>query len=123
MIVSKNLANWQKSKKCGILNKKKGVEMLFSSIDSEIEKLRNQKFTGHIKFGIEKSNIVSITINSRLEKSDIDNTDFERQLKNLCTMKNFYGSIEFDLILGNVERLNYCISINGQNLKDRLGEF
>ena len=30
----------------------------------------------------------------------------------------YYGSIEFDLILGKVERLNHCISLNGQVLKD-----
>ena len=95
--------------------------MLFSDINNEIEKFRNKKFTGHLKFGIEKSAIVSLTINSRLEKSDCDNYDFDSQLSELCENSNFYGSIEFDLVLGETKRLNYCISINGQYLKERLG--
>ena len=95
--------------------------MLLSDINSEIEKFREKNFTGHIKFGIEKSAIVSMTINSRLEKSDLENTNFERQLYELCSNNNFYGSIEFDLILGKVERLNYSINISGQSLKDRIG--
>ena len=95
--------------------------MLFSDINNEIEKFRIKKFTGHLKFGIEKSAVVSLTINSRLEKSDCDNYDFGKQLEDLCEINNFYGSIEFDLVLGKIERLNYCISINGQYLKERLG--
>ena len=94
--------------------------MLFAEINSEVEKYRTKKFTGHLKFGIEKSSIVSMTVNSRLERSDNGNSDYDKQLLELCSSPNFFGSIEFDLILGNVERLNYCMSFNGQNLKDKL---
>ena len=90
--------------------------MLFADINAEVEKYRAKAFTGHLKFGIEKSQIVSITENSRLEKSDNTNAAFEKQLLELCS-DIFYGSIEFDLVLGEVERLNYCMSLNGQNLK------
>lgn len=95
--------------------------MLFAEINAEVEKYRLKKFTGHLKFGIEKSSIVSMTVNSRLEKSDIENFDFDKQLMELCSNPNFFGSIEFDLRLGKVERLNYCMSYNGQNLKEKLG--
>lgn len=92
--------------------------MLFVEINREIEKFQKNNYTGHIKFGIEKSKIVSMTINSRLEKSDRDNSDFMNQLTMLCKIPDYYGSIEFDLILGKIERLNHCISLNGQVLKD-----
>ncbi|MBO7517830.1 MAG: hypothetical protein J6T31_01825 [Methanobrevibacter sp.] len=95
--------------------------MLFADINAEVEKYRAKAFTGHLKFGIEKSQIVSITENSRLEKSDNTNAAFEKQLLELCS-DIFYGSIEFDFVLGEVERLNYCKSYNGQNLKDKLGK-
>ena len=71
-----------------------------------------------MKFGIEKSRIVSMTINSHLEKSDCNNSDFTKQLVKLCSLPDYYGSIEVDLILGKVERLNHCISLNGQVLKN-----
>lgn len=91
--------------------------MLLADINTVLENKKTERFTGHIKFGIEKSQLVSMTINSRLEKSDVENNEFEKQLIELCKYPNFYGSIEFDLILGKVERLNYCQSFNGQNLR------
>ena len=92
--------------------------MLLAEINKEIEKFQRMNYTGHVKFGIEKSKIVSMTINSHLEKSDRDNSDFVNKLNTLCRIPEYYGSIEFDFILGNVERLNHCISLNGQVLKD-----
>ena len=92
--------------------------MLLAEINREIEKFQRNSYTGHVKFGIEKSKIVSMTINSRLEKSDRDNSDFGNQLSTLCRIPEYYGSIEFDLVLGKIERLNHCISLNGQALKD-----
>lgn len=95
--------------------------MLFADINAEVESYRAKNFTGHLKFGIEKSQIVSITENSRLEKSDNNNANFEKQLLEICN-DNFYGSIEFDIVLGDVERFNYCKSYNGQNLKEKMGK-
>lgn len=95
--------------------------MLFADINAEIKKYREKAFTGHLKFGIEKSQIVSITENSRLEKTECNNASFDKQLSELCS-DTFYGSIEFDLVLGEVERLNYCKSYNGQYLKEKLGK-
>lgn len=95
--------------------------MLFEVINRELEKRRINAFTGHIKFGIEKSAIVSMTVNSRLEKSDNNNANFAKQLMELCSNTDFYGSIEFDVVLGEVERLNYCMSYNGNVLKKELG--
>lgn len=92
--------------------------MLLAEINKEIEKFRKAGYTGHIKFGIEKSKIVSMTINSHFEPSENDNADFEKKLFTLCAIPEYYGSIEFDLRLGKVERLNHCISLNGQVLKD-----
>lgn len=92
--------------------------MLLAEINKEVDKFTKVKYTGHVKFGIEKSKIVSITINSHLEKSDRDNTDFANKLRTLCNIPEYYGSIEFDFIMGKVERLNHCISLNGQVLKN-----
>lgn len=92
--------------------------MLFADINREIQKLQNCSYTGHIKFGIENSKIVSMTINSRLETSNRPNADFEKQLQTLCANPEYYGSIEFDLVLGKVERINHCISLNGSVLKN-----
>lgn len=95
--------------------------MLFAEINAEVKKYQDRAFTGHLKFGIEKSSIVSLTINSRLEKSDQENDKYDKILMDLCSTPNFYGSIEFDLIFGEVKRLNYCMSFNGQSLKEKLG--
>ena len=92
--------------------------MLLAEINKEIEKFEKSGFTGHVKFGIEKSKIVSMTINSQYEKSENDNSDFEKKLLTLCAIPEYYGSIEFDLRLGKVERLNHCISLNGQVLRN-----
>jgi hypothetical protein len=96
-------------------------KMLFAEINTEVEKYRARAWTGHLKFGIENSQIVSLTENSRLEKSDCNNENFGMQLSELCK-DIFYGSIEFDLILGEVKRLHYCRSFNGQSLRKKLAE-
>ena len=94
--------------------------MLLADINKVLEKKKKENFTGHIRFGIEKSQLVTLTINSRLEESKNDNDEFDKKLAELCQYPNFYGSIDFDLILGKVERLNYCMSMNGQVLKYEL---
>lgn len=94
--------------------------MLIAQINSVVEKYQEKAFTGHLKFGIEKSMIVSITELSKCEKSDLLNADFSKQLFEICKDLT-YGSIEFDLFLGKVERLNYCKSFNGELLKKKLG--
>ena len=94
--------------------------MLIAEIDRVIKQYQNRSFTGHVKFGIEKSTIVSITELSKCEKSDLLKADFQKQLTEICTDLN-YGSIEFDLFLGKVERLNYCKSFNGELLKKKIG--
>lgn len=94
--------------------------MLLLEINGEVEKWQKQAFTGHLKFGIEKSAIVSLSVNSRVEKSDQTNADYGKRLAELCSNPNFFGSIEFDLILGKIERLNYCMSFNGAHLQEKL---
>lgn len=94
--------------------------MLIAEINAIVEKYQVRNFTGHLKFGIEKSQIVSITELSKCEKSDLLNADFAKQLTEICN-DLIYGSIEFDLFLGKVERLNYCKSFNGEILKKKLG--
>ena len=94
--------------------------MLIAEINAVVEKYQNKNFTGHLKFGIEKSTIVSITELSKCEKSELLNADFAKQLVEICT-DLVYGSIEFDLVFGKVERLNYCKSFNGEILKKKLG--
>lgn len=95
--------------------------MLLAEINSVVKQYQDKFFTGHIKFGIEKSKVVSLTINSRLERSDNENAEYDKQLAELCSVNNFFGSIEFDLIRGKLERLNYCMSFNGVNLAEKLG--
>ena len=94
--------------------------MLIAKIDAVVKTYQEKKFTGHLKFGIEKSNIVSFTELSKCEKSEIVNADFEKQLFEICN-DLVYGSIEFDLVFGKIERLNYCKSFNGENLKNKIG--
>lgn len=94
--------------------------MLIAEINAVVGKYQSKNFTGHLKFGIEKSTIVSITELSKCEKSDLINADFEKQLTEICN-DLIYGSIEFDFVLGKVERLNYCKSFNGEILKKKLG--
>ena len=95
--------------------------LLFAEINAEVQKYQKKFFTGHLKFGIEKSVIVSMTENSRLESSEKVNVDYTSRLAELCSNPDFYGSIEFDLVLGKIERLNYCVSYNGASLKRKLG--
>lgn len=94
--------------------------MLIAEINAVVEKYQKKAFTGHLKFGVEKSNIVSFTENSDCENTQFTNANWDRQLFEICT-DLVYGSIEFDLILGKVERLKYCKSFNGELLKKKLG--
>ena len=94
--------------------------MLIAEINAVVEKYQEKAFTGHLKFGIEKSNIVSFTEISVCEKSERLNADWDKQLMEICS-DLVYGSIEFDLVFGKVERLNYCKSFNGEILKKKLG--
>ena len=95
--------------------------MLIAEINSVVEKYQKNAFTGHIKFGIENAKIVSFTEISKVEESFRNSADFARQLVEICN-DMIFGSIEFDLILGKIERLNYCKSYNGEILKKKLGK-
>ena len=94
--------------------------MILADINTVVEKYQNKAFTGHIKFGIENSKIVSFSEVSKVEESFRNSADFGRQLIEICS-DMVYGSIEFDFILGKIERLNYCKSFNGELLKRKLG--
>lgn len=95
--------------------------MLIADINSVVESYQKKAFTGHIKFGVENSKIVSFTEVSKIEESFRTNSDFGRQLIEICE-DMIFGSIEFDFILGKIERLNYCKSYNGEILKKKLGK-
>lgn len=94
---------------------------MLAEINSQIDLFIKDNFTGHIKFGIEHSQIVSLTINSRQEFNESENKDFNKKLIELCSTDDYFGSIEFDLEFGAVKRLNYIKTINGASLKKRLG--
>ncbi|MBQ3641934.1 hypothetical protein II906_08445 [bacterium] len=94
---------------------------MLAEINSQIDTFIQDNFTGPIKFGIEHSKIVSITINSRQEFHESGNKDFNKKLIELCSSDDYFGSIEFDLELGEVKRLNYIKTINGASLIKRLG--
>ena len=94
---------------------------MLAEINQQIELFIKDNFTGHIKFGIEHSKIVSLTINSRVEFNESENRDFNKKLIELCSTDDYFGSIEFDLEFGTVKRLNYIKTINGISLQKRLG--
>ena len=83
------------------------------------------KFKGHIKFGVEKSNVVSMSVSTRFENPI--NTkmfvDIVGELKKLFDENVFFGSLEFDIDCGSVVQFNWVYSCNGLDLKEKIRKY
>lgn len=96
----------------------RGVEV-FSEIETELKVLENKKFSGHVKFGVEKGKVVSMSINTLFEPNK-KLYDLKTEILNICQEEEFYGSVEFNLDFGIVVSNSWYISMNGEILQSRL---
>lgn len=94
---------------------------MYQEIKSELRNLKLTNFSGHIKFGVEKGKVVSLTITTKKELNpyQLKNRDFDGQLLKLHD-DNFYGAIDYNLENGEVESFNWQSTFQGDKLKEHL---
>lgn len=94
---------------------------MYTSIKSEIKNLEKRAFSGHIKFGIERGEIVSEVLSSTIIYGSDSNFNLHANLLEISD-DNFYGTVEFDLNFGSVMNMHWLRTFNGEDLKKRLSE-
>lgn len=94
---------------------------MYTSIKSEIKNLEKKLFSGHVKFGIEKGNIVYEIVSSNIIYGSDSDFNFDLNLLEIAD-DNFYGTVEFDLNCGSVINMHWSRTFNGEDLKKRLSE-
>lgn len=90
---------------------------MFQDVKNELRVLKHENFTGHVKFGIEKGRIVSLSHNNRFMPDD-KTCDFSELEKIYCD--DFWGVIEIDIVNGAVVNVFWMQNFKDDNLKQRL---
>lgn len=94
---------------------------MYKEIDAEIKAFENELFTGHVRFGIEHGDIMSLSVTTKLEPASSYIYDMEKEIARFCAdEKDFYGAIEFNFSFGKITGNNYAVSLHGELLKARL---
>lgn len=96
---------------------------MYKELKIELESFQKERFTGHVKFGIEHGKITSLVINTRPEyEMNRLQKSFDEQLKDLCeeSNENFYGTLDYNFDFGSISGFNWCINLKGEELAERL---
>lgn len=94
---------------------------MYKEIDIELGKLIADKFTGHVKFSIERGEISCFQITTRSEPVKKVVQENLEELKRICPdEKGFFGIMEYDFKFGVVVEFQWTISLKGEELKSRL---
>jgi len=96
---------------------------MYEELQTELKVFTKEKFTGHVKFGIEHGSITSMVINTRPE-NEINRLKktFDEQLQDICSesQDNFYGTLDYNFEFGKITGFNWCMNLKGEELKARL---
>ena len=83
---------------------------MYKEIDAEIKAFENELFTGHVRFGIEHGDIMSLSVTTKLEPASSYIYDMQKEIERFCAdEKDFYGAIEFNFSFGKITELNESI--------------
>lgn len=94
---------------------------MIKEVETELNVLEKQFFSGHVRFGIEHGKIVSMAITTKLDNA-VTNTDYLfEEIKKLFPDENdFYGSLDYNLNFGRIITSNYSTTFQGEQLAARL---
>lgn len=93
---------------------------MYTTIKSELKNFSSKCFTGHVRFGVEKGQVVSEIISTKREQfADCSSKDFDGELMRISS-ENFYGSVEYDFDFGRVAAFAWSSIIKGDELKERI---
>lgn len=93
---------------------------MYTTIKSELKNFSSKCFTGHVRFGVEKGQVVSESISTKREQfADCSNKDFDSELRRISS-ETFYGSVEYDFDFGHIVALAWASIIKGDELKKRI---
>lgn len=94
---------------------------MYKELDAELRYLTQQLFTGHVRFGVEHGDIVSMSITSKVEPTTNGLSNIESEIQKLYPEeKDFYGAIDFNFSFGKQLSANYSVSLQGERLKERI---
>lgn len=94
---------------------------MYKEITTELNRLEKQLFTGHVRFGVEHGDIVSMSVTSKVEPVSNMTEDIFKEIQKFCDdEKQFYGAIEYNFSFGKIIHSNYSVSLHGEMLKERL---
>lgn len=93
---------------------------MYETIKSELKHFSSKCFSGHIKFGIEKGQVVSESISTKREQfADCSNKEYENELLKIAST-NFYGSVEYDFDFGRIIAIAWATTLKGDDLRERI---
>lgn len=93
---------------------------MYTTIKSELKNFSSKCFTGHVRFGVEKGQVVSESISTKREQfADCSSKDFDSGLMEISS-ENFYGSVEYDFDFGRIVAFAWASIIKGDELKERI---
>lgn len=93
---------------------------MYETIKSELRHFSSKCFTGHIKFGIEKGQVVSESISTKREQfADCSNKEYENELLKIAS-NDFYGSVEYDFDFGRITAIAWATTLKGDDLRERI---
>lgn len=96
---------------------------MINFIICELSNLLCSGFQGHVRFGVEKSNVVALSMNSKCNSSNqaISLKDIENQIGELKTEYSpYFGAFEFDICNGEITQFDWFYSCNGQDLRSKI---
>ncbi len=93
---------------------------MYTTIKSELKNFSSKCFTGHIRFGVEKGQVVSENISTKREQfADCSGKDFDNELLKISA-PTFCGSVEYDFDFGHIVAVAWSATVKGDELKERI---
>ena len=93
---------------------------MYTTIKSELKNFSSKCFTGYVRFGVEKGQVVSESISTKRERlAGCPDKDFDSELLKISS-EDFYGSVEYDFDFGRIVAIAWARLIKGDELKERI---
>lgn len=94
---------------------------MYKELEIEVATFQKQLFTGHVKFGIEHGDIITLYITTKLELSNNNTIDIHHEIEKIYPEeKEFYGSVDYNFQFGKIVSSSYSVNLQGEQLKARL---
>ena len=93
--------------------------MVFVDIKKQLESLKNKKYSGTIRVGIEAGEIVSLTFRGNCEQIKQVVVDVEAEIKKLIQDESYiYGYVLYIFEAGEIVATDFTLNYQGQRAKE-----